>query len=106
MKETQTDGGDDHDGDDGSDEEVDLVQRGIVEGRLEVDDRWWFRTTTSDVQLSQGYMIRMDLVQYLWDRQQMYTMTKIEPPTPQYDELCQTIFGIPLIPSFVESLFS
>ena len=39
MKETQTDGGDDHDGDDGSDEEVDLVQRGIVEGRLEVDDR-------------------------------------------------------------------
>ena len=36
----------------------------------------------------------------------MYVMDKIESPTPQYDVLCQVIFGIPLTSSFVESLFS
>ena len=51
-------------------------------------------------------MIRMDLVQYLRDRQQMYSMTKVESPTPAYDELCQVVFSIPLTSSFVESLFS
>ena len=38
MKEAQDAGGDDRDGDDSSDEEAERVQRGIAEGRLEVDD--------------------------------------------------------------------
>ena len=48
----------------------------------------------------------MDLAQYLRDRQQMYVMTQIETETPDYDELCQAVFSIPLTSSFVESLFS
>ena len=51
-------------------------------------------------------MIKMDLAQYLRDRQQMYVMTQIETETPDYDELCQAVFSIPLTSSFVESLFS
>ena len=64
------------------------------------------RAEAENLSTSSKVMIRTDLCGYLRDRHSAFVQTHTESTTPDYDLMCKAIFSIPLVASFVESLFS
>ena len=64
------------------------------------------RAEAENLSASSKVMIRTDLCGYLRDRHSVFVQTHTESTTPDYDLMCKAIFSIPLVASFVESLFS